>query len=98
MYGANRGVLELGLAVIGLGRPRLAAVVAGAVSIASYLLGTLGNALRLPEWLIGLSLREHIGRPMSGLFDVRGIAVMSLLGAGGLLIGAWAFARRDLRG
>jgi ABC-2 type transport system permease protein len=96
LYGC--AFVGIGLAVIGLGAPRLAAIVAGAVSIASYLLGTLGNALRLPEWLIDLSLSEHIGRPMSGVFDPGGLAVMVLLSAGGLLLGAWAFRRRDLRG
>ena len=96
LYGC--AFVGIGLAVIGLGRPRLAAIVAGAVSIASYLLGTLGNALRLPEWLIDLSISEHVGRPMSGVFDPGGLAVMTVLAGGGLLLGAWAFARRDLRG
>ena len=96
LYGC--AFVGIGLAVIGLGRPRLAAIVAGAVSIASYLLGSLGNALRLPDWLIDLSLSEHIGRPMAGVFDPGGLAIMLLLAAGGLLFGAWAMGRRDLRG
>jgi ABC-2 type transport system permease protein len=96
LYGC--AFVGIGLALVGLGAPRLAAITAGAVSIASYLLGTLGNALRLPEWVIDLSLSEHLGRPMSGVFDPAGLALMVLLGAGGLLLGAWAFRRRDLHG
>jgi ABC-2 type transport system permease protein len=96
LYGC--AFVGIGLALIGLGIPRLAAVIAGALSIASYLLGSLGNALRVPEWLIDLSLSEHLGRPMSGVFDPGGIGLMALLAAGGLLLGAWAFSRRDLRG
>ena len=96
LYGC--AFVGIGLALIGLGLPRIAAIVAGAVSIASYLLGSLGNALRLPDWLIDLSLSEHIGRPMSGVFDPGGIAAMTILAAGGLLLGTWAISRRDLHG
>ena len=90
--------MGIGLALVGLGAPRLAAITAGAVSIVSYLVGTLGNALRLPDWVIDLALSEHLGRPMSGVFDPGGLGLMVLLGAGGLLLGAWAFGRRDLHG
>jgi ABC-2 type transport system permease protein len=96
LYGC--AFVGIGLAVVGLGWPRLAPIVAGALSIASYLLGTLGNALRLPDWLIDLSLSEHIGRPMSGVFDLGGLAAMLLLATGGLLLGALGIARRDLHG
>ena len=96
LYGC--AFVGIGLALIGLGRPRVAAIVVGGVSIASYLLGSLGNALRLPDWLIDLSLSEHMGRPMSGVFDPGGIAAMTVVAAGGLLVGAWAISRRDLQG
>ena len=95
-YGA--AFAGIGLGVAGLGWPRIAGLVAAAVSIASYLLGTLGNALGLPEWLIDLSLGEHLGRPMTGAPDPVGITVMAVLAIGGLLVGAWGLARRDLLG
>jgi ABC-2 type transport system permease protein len=96
LYGC--AFVGIGLAVAGLGWPRYAAVVAGAVSIASYLLGALGNALRLPDWLIDLSLSQHIGRPMTGGFDAGGLVVMVVVAIGGLFVGAWGMARRDLQG
>jgi ABC-2 type transport system permease protein len=96
LYGC--AFVGIGLALIGLGIPRLAAILAGAVSIGSYLLGTVGNALGLPEWVIDLSLSEHFGRPIAGVFDPGGLALMVFLGLGGLLFGAWAFGRRDLHG
>lgn len=86
----------IGVAVAGLGRPRVAALVTAVVSIASYLLGALGTALRLPDWVVDLSLSEHLGRPMSGVFDAFGIAAMAALAFGGVLLGAWGFARRDV--
>jgi len=96
LYGG--AFVGIGLAIAGLGRPRQAAIAAGAVSIASYLLGSLGNALGLPEWVVDLSLSEHVGRPMSGIFDPVGLVAMAVLALGGLLLGAWGFARRDLGG
>jgi ABC-2 type transport system permease protein len=94
LYGG--AFVGIGVAVAGLGRPRFAALVTAIVSIASYLLGSLGTALNLPEWLIDLSLSEHLGRPMSGAFDPVGLAIMALLAVGGVVVGAWGFARRDL--
>jgi hypothetical protein len=35
---------------------------------------------------------------MSGVFDPGGIAAMTVVAAGGLLVGAWAISRRDLQG
>jgi ABC-2 type transport system permease protein len=96
LYGC--AFVGIGLAVAGLGWPRYAAIVAGSASVLSYLLGSIGNALRLPEWLIDLSLSEHLGRPMSGTFDPGGIVAMVVLAAGGLIVGAWLIARRDLLG
>jgi ABC-2 type transport system permease protein len=86
----------IGMAVVGLGRSRHAALVTAVVSVASYLLGSLGPALGLPDWAIALSLSEHLGRPMSGIFDPVGLAVMAVLAFGGVLLGAWGIARRDL--
>ena len=96
LYGG--AFVGIGLAIAGLGWPRQAGIAAGAISIASYLLGSLGTALRLPEWLVDLSLSEHLGRPMTGGFDPVGIALMAVLAVGGLVVGAWGFARRDLLG
>jgi hypothetical protein len=35
---------------------------------------------------------------MVGVWDPGGMALMVILAGGGLLLGAWGFARRDLRG
>ncbi|HVL54726.1 MAG TPA: hypothetical protein VM344_10770, partial [Vitreimonas sp.] len=94
LYGA--AFVGIGLAVAGLGWPRQAAVVTGSVAVASYLLSVLGNALQLPDWLVDLSLLEHVGQPMAGQFDALGMAAMAVLALGGLALGAWGFERRDV--
>jgi ABC-2 type transport system permease protein len=95
-YGA--AFAGLGLALAGLGWPRRAAAATAVLSIASYLLGTLGSTLQLPEAIVDLSLGEHLGRPMTGSVDVVGLGVMLLLAIGGLAVGAWGIRRRDLSG
>jgi ABC-2 type transport system permease protein len=94
LYGA--AFAGIGIAIVGLGWPRLAALATGSVAITSYLLGVLGNALGLPDWLVDLALSEHVGQPMAGQFDVPGMIAMVVLGAGGLAVGAIGFGRRDL--
>ena len=95
LYGA--AIAGVGLAVGGLGRPGLAGGATGAVAIGSYLLSVLGNALQLPDWVVDLSLNEHVGQPMVGVFDETGLIVMTVLAAGGPIVGALAFARRDVQ-
>ena len=86
----------IGLAVGGLVRPSLAASVAGALVIASFLIELLGTALRLPDWVVSLSLVHHIGQPMAGIYDVFGIGLYAFLAVGGLVLGAVGFSRRDI--
>jgi ABC-2 type transport system permease protein len=88
----------VGLAVGGLVRPTLAAPVTAAVVIGSFLLELLGNALNLPDVIVDLSLNRHLGQPMAGDFDPVGIVISVVLAVGGLAVGAWGLARRDLRG
>ena len=35
--------------------------------IATFLLDTLGAALKLPDWVLELSLYKHLGQPMAGV-------------------------------
>lgn len=95
LYGA--AFVGIGLAVAGLGRPDLAALVTGGLVLASYLLSLLGNVLQLPDWIVGLSLNEHLGQPLGGTFDEVGLVAMTILAIGGLALGALAFARRDVQ-
>ena len=45
-----------------------------------------------------LALSGHYGLPMLGRWDATGIVASLVLAVGGAAVGAWGFARRDLRG
>jgi ABC-2 type transport system permease protein len=86
----------VGLAVGGLFRAGIAAVVAGGVGLAFYLLDVLGAALQLPEAVLDLSLTQHLGMPMAGVFDGVGVAVCLALAIGGVIVAALGLGRRDI--
>jgi len=93
-YGA--GLAGIGLAVGGLVRTALAAPIVAAVGVAFYLLTNLGPALGLPDEVVDLALNAHLGQPMVGTFDVVGLAISMALAAGGAVLAAIGFARRDI--
>ena len=86
----------VGLAVGGLVRSSLAAGVTGVLIIATLLIDTLGAALKLPEWVLDLSIYKHLGQPMAGIFDPVGIVVATVMVVGGLALCAVGFTRRDI--
>ena len=96
LYGMAVG--GIGLAVGGLVRPSLAAPTVIVVIVGMLLIDILGPVLELPEWITNLSLARHYGEPMIGSWDALGVVASLALALGGLLIGAWGFSRRDLRG
>jgi ABC-2 type transport system permease protein len=88
----------IGFLVGGWTRLTLGAVVAFVVAIGTVLLDIIVPALQLPDWVHDLALTVHYGEPMLGNWDPVGVAVSLGLALGGLLLGAWGFSRRDLRG
>lgn len=89
-------VLGVGFAVGGLVRPSLAAPVTLGLGLGFYLLDLIGTILRLPDWILDLSLNRHLGRPMLGQFDGPGLVLCAVMALGGLALGAWGLARRDI--
>jgi ABC-2 type transport system permease protein len=96
LYGAAVG--GIGLAVGGVIRPSLAAPTVIVVVVGMLLIDILAPVLGLPEWVADLSLARHYGEPMIGNWDLVGTFASLALAIGGLLVGAWGFSRRDLRG
>ena len=96
LYGT--AVAGIGLAVGGLFKPSFAAPTVIVVVVGMLLIDILAPILELPEWVTNLSLAHHYGEPMIGSWDPVGIVASLALAFGGLLIGAWGFSRRDLRG
>jgi ABC-2 type transport system permease protein len=90
-------IAGVGLAAGGLLRSSMAGIVAGLVVVGMFLLDILVPALKLPDEVHELALSAHYGEPMLGHWDPVGIVASLVLAFGGLLVGAWGFARRDLK-
>jgi ABC-2 type transport system permease protein len=88
----------VGFAVGGVFRAGWAAPVVAIVTIVTWFLDIVAPAIGLPDVLHQLALTAHYGLPMLGQWDAVGIVASLALLFGGLAIGAWGFARRDLRG
>ena len=86
----------LGLALGGWGRPGWAAGFVAALTFGTFLLDLIGGIVGFPDWVMQLSLMQHLAHPMTGDYDGPGIVLMSVLAAGGLLVGAIGWTRRDI--
>ena len=64
--------------------------------IATYLLDLLAPPLNLPDWVHKLALTAHFGQPMLGQWDLVGVVACLVLAVGGVTLGAWGLARRDV--
>jgi putative exporter of polyketide antibiotics len=76
----------------------IAGPIAAIFTIVTWFVDIIGPALRLPDAVQALALSSHFGQPMLGQWDVVGIVASVVIAVGGVLLGAWGFARRDLRG
>jgi polyether ionophore transport system permease protein len=88
----------VGIAVGGLWRTSLAAEIAAVLVTATFLVDLLAPPLELPDWFHHLALTANMGQPMTGHWDVVGIVACLAIAAGGVALGAWGFARRDVTG
>ena len=89
-------IVGVGVAVGGVWRTSLAAEIAALVVVATYLLDLVAPPLNLPDWVHQLALTAHLGQPMLGEWDPVGIVACAVLAIGGILLGAWGMARRDV--
>jgi len=88
----------VGVAIGGVVRSGLAGPVVAVVTILTWFVDIIGPALKLPDWLSELALTAHYGLPMVGRWDAAGVVASLVIAVGGVAIGAWGFARRDLNG
>jgi Putative exporter of polyketide antibiotics len=89
-------LIGIGVAAGGLWRTSIAAEVVALFVAATYLIDLLAPPLNLPDWVHQLALTAHFGQPMLGNWDVVGVVACLVLAAGGVAIGAWGIARRDV--
>ena len=90
-------VVGIGVAIGGLWRTSLAAEVAATFVIATFLVGLLAPALKLPDIIQQAALTTHLGQPMIGVWDPAGMIACAVLAVGGIALGAWGVRRRDLQ-
>jgi polyether ionophore transport system permease protein len=93
---ASAAFAGVGLAVGGLVRTSLAAGVTAFLVIATFLIDTLGAALKLPDVILQLSLYKHLGQPMAGVFDPVGLVAATIMVVAGLAVCAFGLTRRDI--
>ena len=86
----------VGLAVGGLVNTSLAAGVTAGLVIATFVIDTIGAALKLPDPILQLSIFKHLGQPMAGVFDPVGIVAATALAVGGLAVCVVGLTRRDI--
>jgi len=86
----------VGVAVGGLWRTSLAAEITALVVVATYLIDLVAPPLKLPDWVHQLALTAHFGQPMLGIWDPVGIVACLVIAVGGIALGAWGIARRDI--
>ncbi len=96
MYGA--ALAGIGVAVAGVSRASFAMPAVVTIAVGTFLLDLLAPALRLPDWVQELALTSHLGEPMVGAWDAVGIVACLALAIGGVAVGAWGMARRDVGG
>lgn len=96
LYGT--AMAGVGLAVGGWLRAGWAVVTTTVVVVGALMIDILVPALDLPAWVRDFALSSHYGEPMVGNWDAVGVLASLALAVGGLALGAWGFARRDLRG
>ena len=92
------GMGGIGVAIAGVFGSRSAGPAVAVLVIVTWFLDILVPALDLPDAVHELALTAHYGQPMLGQWDPVGIVASLLLGVVGVVIGAWGFHRRDLRG
>ena len=89
-------MVGVGVAVGGLWRTSIAAEIAAGVVVVTYLIDLLAPPLKWPEWVHRLALTANLGQPMIGDWNPVGVIACVVIAAGGVLLGAWGFARRDV--
>jgi ABC-2 type transport system permease protein len=89
-------LIGVGIAIGGLWRTSLAAEIVAVLVIATYLVDLLAPPLNLPDWVHQLALTAHFGTPMLGQWDLTGVVACVVLAVGGVTLGAWGMARRDV--
>jgi ABC-2 type transport system permease protein len=89
-------LVGIGVAVGGLVGARSATPAVVGYVLVAWFVQLFGEVLHLPGFIRDLALATHLGQTMVGVWDPLGIAAAVLVTVGGIAVGAWGVARRDL--
>jgi polyether ionophore transport system permease protein len=89
-------LVGVGVAVAGVFGSGFAAPTVALVAVVTWFINIIAPALKLPDAVHQLALTAHYGLPMLGQWDAAGIVASLVIAVGGVAVGAWGFARRDL--
>jgi ABC-2 type transport system permease protein len=95
VYGA--ALVGMGHAVGGVLGTRFAAPAVVLFVLVTWFVQLVGPLLGLPEIVRQAALTAHYGQPMVGAWNWGGVAASAAIAVVGIALGAWGFARRDLR-
>jgi len=88
-------ILAAGFLLAAFGPGRAVAIVGGLV-IVSYLAQLLGNLLKLPEWIVNLSIFQQYGQPLLSGLNWPAQAIILGLSLAFVVVAALRFEQRDL--
>jgi ABC-2 type transport system permease protein len=91
-------LVGIGQAVGGIFGTRFATPAVVIFVMATWFVQVVGGIMSFPDVVMELVLTSHYGQTFVGVWDWAGIAASAVLAVGGIALGAWGFARRDLRG
>jgi ABC-2 type transport system permease protein len=90
-------LVGLGLAVGGVFGTRFASPFVITFVLVTWFVQVVGGLLKVPDIVMQLVLTSHYGQTFVGVWDPVGIIASAVIAVGGIAVGTWGFARRDLR-
>ena len=91
-------LLVLGLAVLLIGWLPRATSLVWLFLVYGFIVIYLGDILELPDWVINLSVYEHVPVYPSEELSYASLLILSGIGVLLIFIGAWGYKRRDIEG
>lgn len=91
-------LVGIGHAVGGVFGTRFATPAVVVFVLVTWFVQIIGGIMSFPDIVMELVLTSHYGQTFVGVWDWVGVAASAVIAIGGIAIGSWAFARRDLGG
>ena len=103
LLAAGVNLVPVGIVVLGFGTlahglaPRFAPAIAYGLVAWSFIVEIVGTSIGAAQWLLHLSVLDHIARAPAAAVNWENVAILVVIGVSAAVLGALAFARRDLQ-